>query len=201
MFFVFIRWFLKLFFFFFLLFFVVFYVTLGYRFDPNVGIVKKNRVVSLYFWADSWVVDVNWKLLNFYDGNLNVYGLNKWCYTVKYRKQEIKLCLNKNAFVEAPIIGESFFNCKKIKKLYFGVYESVNFSDYEDKFNFFQNIRNVFRCKDFWFIVLNNKILYCDKDFNICHNLIDFSWWYILGCNKYGLVVVKDSRLCQLYLK
>lgn len=169
------------------LLFILFFVVYWFRYHENVWFIQKNVFIKIDLWSNDNSIKVNGTKYYPQDKKITLFNMDEWCYSIETNKKN-KRCLSKNQSFEDVFVENKWKKevknihketCYSVKNLFFqkNCIKNKCFS---------QKINNVFRFNNINFIHFDKNLIYCNKDFEICHNLWKIQW-DITCANSKGL--------------
>ncbi len=198
----FFRLFYKIFFLLFIFLYLILYLVLGYRIENGL-LVRKDIVVQIISWTDSWKLKLDNENYTFVNSNkVQLYDFQQWCYYIMNNR----FCLDKSRYYQLPIVEK--ITVQQINYLPNGFKSITNyFVDYSNNCIgskcFSEDIINIFKANNLLFVQTEWSLYICSFDFQFCKRLMwNFYNKLVLWWDKNGIYYIdKNSIMYLLKLK
>ncbi len=192
MFFVFWRVFLRVFLLVGILFSLFGFLVAGYRYDKNVGFIRKAVVFNIKtLWSESSIIKVDNSYLLWIDDTLTLYGLEWGCIDVNSGEEKRFVCVKNGDYKNIIFFNKNNIFIRKTHKNFF-----INTIDFvENKDPLFT--KNVFYWKWIKFKHLDNGDLLYKDDIGY-HKLITIENVEIVGWDEKNIYLYKNKEFYKI---
>jgi len=192
MFFVFWRVFLRIFLLVGILFSLFWFLVAGYRYDKNVGFIRKAVVFNIKtFWTESSLIKIDNSYLLGVDNTLTLYGLEWGCIDVVSGTEKRFVCVENGDYKNIIFFNKKALSIKKTNKRLF--VNTLSFKENSDSLF----TKNIFYWEWIEFKYLENGDLLYRDDIGF-HKLINIGEADVIGWDKKHIYLYENEEFYKI---